>query len=73
MRDKWIEYRIWVQEHGEKSALAALVFGIIFVLLFKLLMWILTLVFIAGCVIYLVALPESTADSQSRGSSDPSD
>ena len=67
------EIRIWIQEHGERSAIIALFAGI-FVVLFPMLV----VYIILGCVIvcsaiYFIALPTSQLESSSNASTtDPS-
>jgi len=60
-KDSWVKARIWVQEHGEKAAAIALVFGIIIVVAFKLVFSLFILALILGAALYFLADPKPIA------------
>jgi hypothetical protein len=49
--------RIWVQEHAELASVASLITGILFVLLFKIVMWILIILAAVAFAIWYTAQP----------------
>ena len=59
--DRWTDLRIWVQEHGEAAALAALVTGIFLVLFFKYFLAVLVLALIVWIAILYFAVSENSA------------
>lgn len=66
LREKWMSFRIWIQEHGELAALVGLIFGAAVILAFSLVVWVAIICLLAGFVIWSVALPEGLgAEKQS--------
>ena len=59
-REKWINTRIYVQEHGERAALAGFIIGLFLVLAFRLVVSLALLVLIAGLAVYLLADPKKS-------------
>ena len=51
--------RTWVQEHGEKAAVLALITGIALVVFYKLVLVVLAVGVIVICLIWNIALPQS--------------
>lgn len=51
IKRRFIDLRIWIQEHPERASVLSLLAGIVFVLLFKLVMWI---VIILGLVVFVL-------------------
>jgi hypothetical protein len=57
--DGFTEARIWVQEHGEQSAVLGVVIGVAFILFFKIFFWAAFLLLCCWFVIWFTAQPES--------------
>ena len=53
--EAWTETRIWVQEHGERAAAIALVSGIMIVLTYPLIAWVLVLGGGAAAAVWFMA------------------
>ena len=58
--DKWTDLRIWVQEHGERAALIALVAGVSLVLFFKLVLILLIIAALICFAVLYTAVPDGT-------------
>ena len=64
--DRWTRTRIWIQEHGEKAAIYALLGGVFFVLAFKFVVFCAILALLIGYVVYFVALPEAETSAAAK-------
>ncbi len=71
LREKWMNVRIWVQEHSEWAAVICVVLGAFIVLAFSLVIWIVVLGAIVGFVVWSIALPQGQGKAAS-GESDNS-
>ena len=56
-RDRWINFRIWVQEHPEKAAIAALATGFLLWPAFRLIISIILLLCLVAAALYVLAEP----------------
>lgn len=70
-REKWINARIWVQEHAEKAFVLAIVIGILFVLAFKLIVSLAVLAAIFGAALYYLADPSELENAGKTGEETP--
>lgn len=65
------DLRIWIQEHGEKSAIFSLVLGVFIVAAFRLFVFLVVVGLLLASVIWLVALPESEVKNVRPDDIDP--
>ena len=64
-REKFIDARIWVQEHGERASIGALVLGVFLVLAFRFIISLFLLCGLAAVVIYFLADSSEGGDASS--------
>lgn len=65
-KNRFIDLRIWLQEHGEQSFVLALVLGILFVLLFKLFVFIAAALVLVSYSIWHIAYSEDQLKERER-------
>jgi len=66
VRERFTALRIWIQEHPERASIISLIAGIIFVLLFKLVMWIFMVLLAIAFSIWYIACPAGAKSPQSK-------
>lgn len=66
VRDLWLNTRVWIQEHGEKSSIIAFLLGIIVVLAPILIYSIAVLVVILALLVYFLSDSSCEAKSPER-------
>ena len=62
--ERWIEARGWIQENGELAAVVSLFVGILLVLLFRVVLFLLAVGVIAAFVFWQIAQPREDPDGQ---------
>ena len=71
-KECWTSSRIWIQEHGERSAVIALVGGIVFVLFFQVVVSLFFLAIVVAGIVWFTALPGTAAVRPMPGRTDDS-
>ncbi len=61
--DKVTSLRIWIQENSEKSFVVALIVGFCIALFFKLFLYLVFFLVVAGIIVWAIALPEFATTS----------
>jgi hypothetical protein len=63
LREKQIDMRIWMQEHGEKALLLGVLVGILIVVFYKLVVLVIVLAILLGFAIAALSRPETSSES----------
>ena len=69
-KDKFVNLRIWIQEHGEQAAIVSLIAGVLLVVFFEVFVWLALIGAALAGAGWLYAEPESTrtgAPPESKG------
>ena len=64
--DSWTDLRIWIQEHGEQSALIALLLGFGISYFYKIFFFLIAILIIISSSVYLIALSEDEVSTESE-------
>ena len=74
-REAWLQFvkdwltnrRNWIQENPERAALVSLVAGIVIVVFFKFIAWLIFLAGVFAAVVWFIALPEGMSERNRDG------
>ncbi|MDZ4785214.1 MAG: hypothetical protein SGJ02_03960 [bacterium] len=80
-REEWIklvagyldEIRIWIEDNGVTASVIALVFGMIFILFFKLIVFLVVVAGLISFFVWSVAIPEAEKKQESSPKNGPND